>query len=185
MSVHEYWRQRLAEGRPFYNKDFMTDPLCTRRATDDEDDWPKAICRSRLYQDYLIWHQMVVVPVFEKTPYYQSNPEAIPKPVEEYVFYTTLAPYLYVIGKKEQVSNYRVNVPEQFNERTIVIKKFVYFVRLSSLRIHTMAFELHSGLLVGTNPPCLTNIDRCQAIYEELAPERAVSSAPIDINALA
>lgn len=168
MSVQQYWKERLLNGTPFYNEEYYNDSACCRKPSDKKVKWPKAICRSKLYLDYVVWHQAEIVPQYSELEYYKSFPEAIPQPVDEYVFYNTLSPWIYVVGKDKQVSNYRIAMQEMFNGHPITVKRYVYFVKLASLQAHTLAFELNSGMTVHGDAVAMTNIERCMELHEEV-----------------
>lgn len=183
MSVLKYWQERLIDGKPYHSDFFMKDSLSIRYHK-DPNDWPFAVARSSMYKDYLVWYQNKFIPLYEQTEYYQRNPEMIPHAADEQTFYTTISPWLYVVGKDKQVRSYRVSVPEQYNDATILVKRYVYFVRLADLETHKMAFELDTGVLIGargdiddmTRATHLSNAitewgDKVRKNREEMAPE--------------
>jgi hypothetical protein len=164
MSVHTYWKERLAEGCPtmFYRQEGID---VKHRADRMADLWPHSVCRASLLDDYGKWHDQVFLEPYRKFEYYRNNPDALPKPADQLAFFTTLAPWIYVVGKKQQTRNYTCDVQELSNGQYITVQKGRYFVRLAELRFHIAAFEQQTCSRI-SDPSVYFDPDRAMVMHD-------------------
>jgi hypothetical protein len=101
--------------------------------------------RTTLYEDYLSWCEQVYLAPYRDSEYFRLYPQMVPKPDEEIIFYSSLYPWIYLVGKKKQVRSYLVDTKEAFEGQWYETKKMKYFVRLCSWEDHVAAFELYTG----------------------------------------
>lgn len=130
MSVTIYWKERLVAEHPFWSDGHRAERLHLRSLAGDAGAWPYAVARSTMYEDYKCWHY------FQYCVPYTEHCDDIPSPVDEMGFFAATAPWLYVIGRKQQVRTYSVGECNR------------YFIRLSEWEVHVAAFELNSGLRI-------------------------------------
>lgn len=166
MSTITYWAGRLRDEFPLYDaalrkpkityKPYLNEPY--RR-------WPRAVCRSDLYHDYVSWYNNEVKPVYQAMPVYQENPQAIPPADAEFIFFATMSPWLYVMGKKRQVKSYYVDQQEHVDGSWVNTKVRRYFIRLGSYQEHLDAFESITGLKVSQVVPL--DIDRADKMARQ------------------
>lgn len=154
MSVVQYWKERLEAQNPLYDTALRIPQVNVRPnpGMDPRASWPRAVARSALYQDYITWFKECYLKPFKETPYYAERPSRLPKPVSELIFFSTIAPWIYVVGKKEQARTYLVPTQMKFEDRWVSGKKNSYFARLLEWRHHVAAFELDTGIQVEGSP---------------------------------
>lgn len=149
MSVLIYWQERLQDRKPLYS-DSIAIPGFNVKAREG-DSWPASVARSALLEDYLLWHEEKLLEPYRQSPMYADHPAMMPKPVDEMGFYNSLAPLIYVIGKHQQVRNYKVTIQRQFEGKWQSGTQRRYFVRLATWEEHVASFELQTGIEVHGN----------------------------------
>lgn len=130
MTTMAYWQERLNEKRAFWDWralqvqfDYYPDP------NGDNAYWPKSIARKTMYMDYTAWctHRELV-------------------PDNDRVFFTTLAPYLYLGPKRE--TNHRVWEERATRAGYVKVRVSRYFAELSPVRKHMEVFTQRAGILI-------------------------------------
>jgi len=146
MSVMLYWQERLEAQNPLYSESLRIDKVNVRpmHGMDPKASWPRAISRSALYEDYCRWHKDQFLQLYRGIAW--SGP--MPKPAEELIFFSTMSPWLYVVGKDEQVRTYLVPHSEKYEGEWVHCKKNRYFIRLLDWQYHAVQFELTTGVFV-------------------------------------
>lgn len=150
MSALLYWKERLLCGMPFFSSKFYDEKLFLKpNRKDPTSPWPHAVARSAMYADYAIWHREKYLPEFQEQPHYQRYPEDLPRAADELGFFSTIGPWLYVLGKSKQVRSY--SIIERVHQSNVWhdVPKKRYFVRLCGLPVHIAAFELYTGISLG------------------------------------
>lgn len=144
MSVQIYWKERLAAGSPtlFYKAEGID---VKHRKDRMEEDWPHSVSRSSLFDDYKRWHDEVYLAPYKQFEFYQINPEQMPSPADQLNFFTTMAPWLYIVSKQQQTRNYACDTQVQVGGVWITQSKGRYFVRLAELKFHRAYFENITG----------------------------------------
>lgn len=146
MSAALYWKERLQEGAIFYSKALYEGPHTFKtNPKRGSAEWPYAVNRISLYDDYCVWFHQRYLPQFKDEPYYRSYPEDLPERADELGFFATIGPWLYVVGKNRQVRNYSVPVVVTQDGCRVTVNRKKYFVRLCSLAVHRAAYELFTG----------------------------------------
>jgi hypothetical protein len=142
MSVLLYWRERLEAHNPLYKEDLRIPGLNVRpmNGMDPKASWPRAIARYALYQDYCIWHREQFLPL------YKGVECPTPKPADELIFYSTMAEWLYIVGKEQQVRTYLVTHSSYYEGEWVRGRKHRYFIRLLDWAYHAAQFELTTGI---------------------------------------
>jgi len=154
MSAALYWKERLLTGLPFASSEMYIEGLNFKpNRKDAKSPWPHSLARSAMYSDYCRWHRASYLPDFQDEPYYVEHPEDLPSPADELGFFSTLGPWLYVVGKSRQVRSYavveRVFQAGEWHD----VRRKRYFVRLCGIEVHRAAFELYTGSeLCGASP---------------------------------
>lgn len=143
-AILPWWKERL-EARCPVSPLFLIDGYYKAR---NHDTWPIRIARSQLYNDYLAWYNSYAQRTYD-SPYYKAYPEKIPKYASETVFFSTMAPWIYVLGKDKMVRNYFVKTRVQYEGRWVDTKVRRYFIRLGTYEEHATAFQLETGWLPG------------------------------------
>ena len=158
MSIQIWWRERLVEKNPLGHESLRIPRINLRGHSGPNIDpgWPRAVARSALYTDYKLWFDQIFLAPYRETPYYQQNESRLPAPVPEVVFFSTMTPWLYIVGKKEQVRTYMVPFNRRHKDGFIMGKKNTYFVRLCGWVYHVAAFEQNTGTEIGVNSPYLS-----------------------------
>ena len=110
--------------------------------------WPYAVARSALYEDYRVWFRESYLKQFANIKGYHEVRDRLPQPDSELSFYVAMAPWLYLVSKKEQVRSYVVPVREHLDGRWWTLKKHRNFVRLCRHEQHVAIFEMSTGLVV-------------------------------------
>jgi hypothetical protein len=147
MSVLMYWKERLVAKNPLFSEAKRLEKIHVKhRRSDMDNPWPHSVARSALFEDYLIWHEEAYLVPFRAVDYYQSNPDRLPAPADELGFFSTIAPWLYLVGKKQQVRTYLVPVQEFYDGEWYETKKNKYFVRLCTWEQHVAGFEMITGV---------------------------------------
>lgn len=146
MSVTMYWKERLAAHNPVYCDALRIDKLTVKKRPGQLDDWPHSVARSTLFDDYVAWHNEVYLSGYREADYYKQHPERLPQPVDELTFFSTMSPWLYIVGKKQQVRTYMVPHRYRYEDEWVEGKKNTYFVRLCEWQHHAAAFELNTGI---------------------------------------
>lgn len=150
MAVILYWRDRLADRCPIRAPVLRIDGFGFRKRQDRPDDpWYKAVARQTLLQDYNAWFADVYLPQFTGVPYYMDYPDQLPKPADDLGFFTQIAPFLYIVDKKQQTRSYLVNIKEPFEGRWLELKTHRNFVRLCEWEEHVAAFRIQTGQDIG------------------------------------
>ena len=151
MAITIWWHQRLAQGFPLWGDPAKLDSLDVRRHKGAElSDWPRAVLRGALYENYRLWYKTHWREMYEGFP--------TPPMISELVFYAAMHPWLYVVGKKEQVRYYPVSGEE----------KSRYYVRLCELRHHRAVFNMSTGL-DWNERPVERDLESAQIVAESMA----------------
>jgi len=153
MSAQLYWRERLIARNPIYSeplREVMYNFRPHRRAMDDT--WPHAIARAVLLEDYTAWHKEVYLKPYGDVSFFRDNPKKLPRPLGQLEFFSTISPWLYVRGKKEQVRAYLVPHKVCVEGRWVSTLKNRYFVRLCPWEAHVAAFHVNTGMDVNETP---------------------------------
>lgn len=152
MSVVHYWHGRLKERQPFRSESLRIEGV-TVRAREGNDTWPRAIAKQTMRNDYLTWFEEVYLPPYLDSGYYKDCPQALPQPLDDLHFFTAISPFVYLLGKHAQTRPYRVQEQRMHEDRWVTIRVTRNFVRLCEWGDHVAAFELATGLLVGSRLP--------------------------------
>lgn len=165
MSVLQYWQRRLVEKNPIYSEAFRIDKVGYRENIEDPTStWPRAVARAILFDDYVAWFTDVYLEPYRKSDQYKDFPEIMPRPCDELTFYSTISPWVYIVGKKQQVRTYLVptRVHHKGDWRNLKINK--YFIRLCAWEAHVAAFELNVGIDIGMIRTDTYYLDRHQVV---------------------
>jgi hypothetical protein len=162
MSVLLYWKERLEAQNPLFNDKLRVPMLNVRPmpGMDPRSSWPRAVARSALYQDYQDWHKDQFLALYRGIQWTGE----MPKPAEELIFFSTMAEWLYVVGKEEQVRTYLVPNSVRYEGRWLKGKKNRYFVRLLDWEYHAAQFELTTGIFCFNDE--MTGEERVRKIEE-------------------
>lgn len=165
MSVLLYWQERLEAQNPLYTESLRVPKLNIRPmpGMDHKSSWPRAIARSALYEDYQQWHKDQFLALYRGISW--AGP--MPKPVEELIFFSTMAQWLYIVGKDAQVRTYLVPHSHLYEGEWVHGKKNRYFIRLLDWEYHAAQFELTTGIF--KFQVCDTAEDRIRMIEEAKA----------------
>ena len=157
-----WWKERLREGSPLWSEALRLDRINLRKPM--ERDWPSAVARGALYQDYENWFNIEFL-----SPYKDARTEKLdlPKPDDQLTFFATLGPVIYLAGKEKQVKVCQVPVPAHHEGRWVTVKKSRYFIRLFSLDTHIAAYETVTGNRVHT-PSEAFNKQRAEIIAQQV-----------------
>lgn len=145
MSVILYWKKRLQEGNPLYAESLRIQNYNIKYRDGPRDGWPFAVAKQGLYQDYCIWHRDEMVPTYHDVPYFRDNEDQIPVAAAELFFFTTIAPFLYIVDSKVQTRSYQVNDMVIHEGEAVHVKKGRNFVRLCTLEEHRAAYVIQTG----------------------------------------
>lgn len=149
MSAIAYWRERLAEGFPLYNLDYIEGEFVRIDQGAFPNVWPFAVAKQTLYADYLTWFDAVYLHPYTLVPYYRDNPMAKPAPDKELTFFASLGPLIYVVGQPQQDRSYKVDYTDTLANGAVVVKsKRCNFVRLCPMEAHIAMFEQRIGTKV-------------------------------------
>lgn len=151
MSATLYWKSRLTDGDIFFTEASRIVGSTVKPHKNKSDlKWPYAVARSAIYEDYCVWHRLAYLPTFADVEHYKNFPEDLPERADELGFFSTIGPWLYMVGKQRQVRSYSVDEPVHQFGAWHEAKKKRYFVRLCSLAAHRAAFALYTGSVVET-----------------------------------
>jgi hypothetical protein len=154
MAVVLYWKERLAARCPIRAPGLLVEGFGYRKRQDRPDDpWFKSVARQTLLLDYQAWFTEVYLPPFASVQYYQDFPDQLPVAADDLAFFTTIAPFIYIVGKKQQTRSYLVDKREPYQGRWIEIKSYRNFVRLCEWEDHVAAFRLQTGQEVTATTP--------------------------------
>lgn len=163
MSAALYWKGRLIEGRPFYS-DAMYVENVTFKPSRSGDIWPHSVNRIALYDDYCIWFRQAYLPEFQSQEHYTKFPEDLPRRADELNFFATIGPWVYVVGKQQQVRSYVVMEKEHQDGAWFEVRKKRYFIRFCSIEAHRAAFQLFAGMSLGAVE--LFDVDLAKVVAE-------------------
>lgn len=150
MSVLMYWRDRLKAKQPFYCPSLRKEQVTYKPNRQDENNtWPHSVHRETMYEDYLAWYGEEYLKPYVESGYYADCPDQLPQAVNELGFFTTIAPWVYIVGRKEQVRAYKVKGQDHYEGEWYETYKNKYFVRLCTWEQHIAAFELDTGIPTG------------------------------------
>lgn len=145
MTVLLWWKQRLQVGEPVHHQELRAKGADVRfRDGGGPNGWPSAVCKQKLYDDYLWWHDSVYSRPFKDSPFYADNPDKMPRATERLAFFSTMQPLIAPTGLEPRT--YPVKVQTFHEGRMLKVKRSRSFYRLVSLEEHRMAFSLHTGL---------------------------------------
>lgn len=172
MSVQIWWQERLTQRCPVASQKIREDGYSLRPRRGSEDTWPHAVSRSALFDDYVEWHQDTYLGAYREVEYYRENPDRMPHPADELTFFSTIAPWLYIVGKKQQVRSYMVPKMELYEGRWYEVKTARYFVRLLEHEAHEAAFLIATGVSPSApvayyEPQAASTLDRHQGAYTD------------------
>lgn len=146
-AVQLWWKERLVDRHPIGCEALRMEGYNLKTArTETTDPWPRAVARQALFEDYKIWFEDSYLPPYKTAGYYADFPDNLPRPTDELGFFTTIAPFLYIVGKKQQVRAYYVPQKQLYEDRYVTIKVNRYFVRLCEWEAHIAQFELLTGM---------------------------------------
>lgn len=135
-----WWEERLKARFPVSDV-FKQEPYNYKaQEGTNADPWPIRVARQALYLDYLCWVDINNVEAWKDEKDYT-------KPVKELLFFSTLAPFLYINGKERMVKNYNVRKCTPFEGNYVYTKVRRYFVRLGTYDEHVSAFRRETGRL--------------------------------------
>lgn len=164
MSIQLYWKERLAAGAP--TQFFKEEGIDVKHRKDRMGEaWPHSVARSSLFDDYQRWHDRVYLAPYREIEYYQRRPEAMPQPADQLGFFTTIAPWIYIVGKKEQIRNYPCDVQVRVGGIWMTQSKGRYFVRLAELKYHRAFFENVTNTKI-TDPSTYFNPGSAVVVHE-------------------
>lgn len=160
----------MAARRPLADPSFRPRQDYKPRRDAMRDPWPHAVCRASMYQDYQKWFDRDFLEAYRGVPFFKDG---LPKPEDEFTFFTTMSPWLYILGKKEQVRNYRVPVTVTMEGGVTEEQyRYRYFIRLGSWETHVAAFEIQTGISVGDNVKFF-DVERAKRLMEGVSSFRA------------
>jgi hypothetical protein len=149
MSVLIWWKERLAARAPL--REFVPRYDLKPNRIDPNDTWPHSCARQALVEDYRDWHERFYLKPYREVPYYEANPDKLPQVVSDFEFFSTMVPYLYVIGKDRQVRTYQVPCKKMYDGRWMTVRVTRYFVRFAEWKEHVAAFETSTGMHIEAN----------------------------------
>lgn len=144
MSVLLYWQERLQAQNPLYDERLRIPGYNVRplAGLDPRASWPRAVARSALYEDYIVWHKQCFLDLYRGIAW--SGP--MPQHATELIFFTTIAQWIYIVGADRQVRTYAIPASLKFEDTWYSGKKNRYFIRLLDWRYHAAQFELTTGI---------------------------------------
>lgn len=145
MSTFFYWAARLEAAMPLYSDDVRISKFNIRWHNGQENQWPHSVCRQALYQDYERWFKEVYAPQFDRLRIYSDYPELRPQPDQQLVFFATMSPWLYILGKENMERSYSVDVERSYEGEWYKTKSRRYFIRLAPWIDHARAFYVTTG----------------------------------------
>lgn len=189
MSVQLYWKERLQAQNPLFKETLRVSGVTIRphAGIDPKAQWPRAVNRHTLYVDYINWHEEVYLAGFRDSEYFK-DPERLPKPAEELVFFNTMYPWLYLVGKKQQVRTYLVDHEFLYEGQWHTGKKHTYFVRLCAWEHHVALYELLTGHSIGLESPYYDEdrarvvADARSAYLEQIAQNRVLYNGNFEVG---
>ena len=166
MSVIEYWKSRLKSRDPFFSKSLRLPRVNYKdHRPFTGDTWPRAIVRQAMFADYLAWHEDAFLAPYRNMPFYEDREDKLPKAVDELAFFTTMAPWVYIVGKKQQVRAYAVPTQKWHESEWVKCKVNKYFIRLCEWEDHVAVFELLTGLRVSEDA-VFFDVERAKRVSE-------------------
>lgn len=150
MSAIAYWRDRLHEKFPLYNLEYVETDFVRINEGEFPKVWPMAISKQVLYNDYATWFDKVFLLPYKEVPYYVDNPGALPKADDQHTFFTTMGPFLYIIGQSQQDRTYTVMHVTESGLQLITQQKRHNFIRLCPIEAHAAVFEARTGMKVSS-----------------------------------
>lgn len=148
MSAIAYWRERLYNKFPLYNMSYVESDFVRIDEGQFPKVWPMAIAKQTLYNDYLSWFDKVFSVPYRGVPYYEDNPEALPKADDQFTFFTNMGPLLYIVGQAQQDRQYLVDMPETSGGVTILVRRRIKFIRFCPFEAHVATFEQRIGMKI-------------------------------------
>ena len=142
--VIAYWRERLVGHNPLRSEKLREPLFNIRLHRNQEGGWPRAVARQALVQDYVEWFKDVYLRSYD-TPYYVENPDRKPQHANDLEFFSTMAPFLYVVGREIQTRGYLVKIRERYQGEWITVSRRRNFVRLCTWEEHVAAFQMQVG----------------------------------------
>lgn len=166
MAVVMYWRERLQSGNPIRLEALQGVNYKRPQDINPEDPWPKAVSKQALLQDYMAWFDEVYIKPFLDTPFYQDCPEQLPKAATELEFFTTMSPFIHLVGRDQQIRSYPVHEQRFFEEKWVTVKVRRNFVRLCNLKEHVASFELQTGNSINEGAPARSDVERAEIVAD-------------------
>lgn len=168
MAVVLYWKERLAARNPLRLEALRIVGFNVKPRRDRmEDPWPHSVAKQAMFEDYLVWFDQVYLPPFQEAEFYQDFPDQLPKPADQLEFFTTMSPFVHVLGRKQQTRSYFVPKVTGHEGRWITVKVYRNFVRLCEWEDHVAQFELLTGSDTEA-PPIILKTPRIERIGNAL-----------------
>lgn len=164
MSVIQFWKERLQARNPLYSPAWKVREDFKPRRGEENDTWPHSVVRDVLYQDYCIWFEQKFLEAYRQVLFFQEH---LPKPVDAYTFFCTMAPWLYLLGQDVQVRHYQVPRRQMYEGKWVTTKRYRYFVRMCEWSTHVAAFEMYAGVKVMAEVEFFEAV-KAQKLAEEL-----------------
>lgn len=140
MAVALWWKERLEEKCPLYDPLLRIEGYNYKVRRDElQSRWWKAVARRALWADYQIWFDKVYLAPYELV-------SIKPTPAKELEFWMTLAPMLYVNGRKASIRNHLVRENTNYQGRIVLVKVRRYFVHLGTWEQHADALLTNNNI---------------------------------------
>lgn len=118
--VLEFWRQRLEEGKIFFNRDVAISGYEFRILKGGSPEWPDRVAKESLYNNFLAWcHSRSITPAFAS--------------ISE--FYRHLEPLAAPMGKKWHNSRHRIQVVKYHLDTSAKVDAQRAFFRLVPIEV--------------------------------------------------
>lgn len=140
-SVIQYWKGRLEDICPFYNRKYLDDDAYSKYETLQRSSWPDFVSQRALYADYCEWFSATVTAKINVEAYL---PHELPSPVHAKDFNAQVRPFL-GLGRKSLTTNKRVTVPRNYQGSWFREQKFQRFYRLGKWQDHAAEYTRTTG----------------------------------------
>lgn len=149
MSVEQYWQERLVARNPLADHLLRVEGYNVKSWSGKYGEWPRAVARQALYQDYETWH-IAWREAMEREPWFAEQGIRPPEVLPEFQFRVAIGPWLYIDGKEWHVKNYNVQQSSRVGSEWVKVKTRRYFIRLREVERHIEAFERVIGRSIRT-----------------------------------